>query len=319
MRIFSRFLFKGIIVVLTTNAKTQRMNFKRFQIGNIQVPDDVLFLHGSRNVRSRIIHNLLKKFKLYKGQVYTKTEEDKKYFKGWLNSGVYVSSNLKEDGVTYLLEKQSKKKDPAFLVFDNCFEDGESLDFIYQVCKKAKKYNVLVILSLNRGEDIPIDFNKVTTCAMLAENTNKYDRQELYNAFGGIFPTDKIFYKCFDYLTEDDNLMVICYADSTDLQDQVFWYPIEGTGGSKQSQRDTFHQNDNKNNTKRTNATGIDVEKQRQILQDSQQKSTNQTENDNDSNNDSTNESTDESTDVTPEADETGEEKYEERGECIVC
>ena len=82
------------------------MNFKRFQINNVQVPDDVLFLHGSTNVRSRIIHNLLKKFKISKGQVYTKTSSDKDYYKEWLPNS-YVSSHIKKEGIAHLLKKQS--------------------------------------------------------------------------------------------------------------------------------------------------------------------------------------------------------------------
>jgi hypothetical protein len=204
------------------------MNFKRFQISNVQVPDDVLFLYGSRTIRSKIIQNLLQKFNIDKGQIYTRTDSDKNYYKGWLSKS-YVSPGINKEGVAYLLKKQTQRKHPAFIIFDNCFDDQDSMDFICQVCKKAKKYGVLVIISCNRGEDIPPEVGSLATCAMLSENNNKSDRQELFAAFGKVFKTDRVFYKCFDYLTEDDNLMVVCDNNSDDLQSQVYWYPIEGS------------------------------------------------------------------------------------------
>jgi hypothetical protein len=204
------------------------MNFKRFQISNVQVPDDVLFLYGSRTTRSKIIQNLLQKFNIDKGQIYTRTSSDKNYYKGWLSNS-YVSPGINKEGIAHLLKKQTERKQPAFLIFDNCFDDQESMDFICQVCNKAKNYGVLVIISCNRGEDIPAEIGTLATCVMMTENDNKYDRQELFAAFGKIFKTDRVFYKCFDYLTEDKNLMVVCDNDSDDLQSQVYWYPIEGS------------------------------------------------------------------------------------------
>ena len=118
------------------------------------------------------------------------------------------------------------------------------MDFICQVCKKAKKYGVLVILSCNRGEDITPEIGTLATCVMLTENDNKYDRKELFASFGKIFKTDRVFYKCFDYLTEDNNVMVLCENNSDDLQSQVYWYPLEGT--PKDSDTPLKEENDTK-------------------------------------------------------------------------
>ena len=234
------------------------MNFKRFQISNVQVPDDVVFLYGSRSVRSKVIQNLLQKFKLSKGQVYTRTSDDKSYYKSFLPSA-YISSNINKDGIAYLFKKQVERSSPAFLILDNCFDNAENMDFILQVCKKAKKYQVLVIISCNRGEDFPIELTELSSCIMLSENDNKYDRLELFTAFGEIFETDRVFYKCFDYLTEDDNLMVICKKSPPvpDLQSQVYWYPMEGT--QKKESMSSVTSSENKASVSNSQQSELDI------------------------------------------------------------
>lgn len=195
------------------------MNFKRFQLKNVKVPDDVVCLYGSKSVRASMTHDILKHNAITKGQVYSVNAE---YHRQWMPKSVYVSSVFNKEAVAHLFKKQSERKDQAFMLFDDCFE--EDLELISRIIAKAKTYNTLVILGFNRGMEIPGIIAKCATCIFIPETENKYDRRDLYDAFGSLFETEKVFYKCLDYLTEDSNMMVICTNDSKDLQRQVYWF-----------------------------------------------------------------------------------------------
>lgn len=124
------------------------------------------------------------------------------------------------------LRKQGKAGD-VFCVLDDCLYDKRILreKVIRQLFMNGRHWGVFMIVLAQYMLDLGPDLRTNIDYVFILREPIRANREKLWKAFGGIFPTFEAFSATMDAVTADYGCLVIDNTSkSNDISDVAFWY-----------------------------------------------------------------------------------------------
>jgi hypothetical protein len=212
-----------------------QLHLRRFDPSKIG-DDKVCVFIGKRGTgKSTLVTDILwHKKHIPAGIAMSGTEDGNGHYKQFIPD-LFVYGEYKRDAVEKLLERQhrlvktlGKDKAPSvFLLMDDCMYDRAFMrdDCMRRLFMNGRHWNIFFMLTTQYCMDmLPYVRTNVDYVFALRDNVRQ-NRENLYKAFFGVFPTFDQFCQVMDSCTENYECMVLDNTSkSNKISDCVFWY-----------------------------------------------------------------------------------------------
>ena len=209
------------------------IQLKKFKPENM-ADDKVCVFIGKRGTgKSTLVTDILyHKKHIPAGIVMSATEEGNHHYKTYVPD-LFIYGDYDKDAIERVLDRQknilihNKPLSPAFLLLDDCMYDRK---FMKDVCIRqcfmnGRHWKIFFMLTMQYCMDLTPDLRaNVDYVFILRENVIQ-NREKLYKAFFGIFPTFDMFNQVMTACTENYECLVLDNTSkSNKVEDCVFWY-----------------------------------------------------------------------------------------------
>lgn len=203
--------------------------FDPSKIGN----DKVCVVIGKRGTgKSTLVTDLLyHKRNIPVGVVMSATEEGNHYYKQFIPD-LFIYGDYSKDTIEKVIARQKKlvalnKMDPAFILLDDCMYNKSFMKdtCIRQCFMNGRHWKIFFLMTMQYCMDLSPDLRaNVDYVFVLRENVIQ-NRERLYKAFFGVFPSFDLFNKVMSACTENFECLVLDNTSrSNKLEDCVFYY-----------------------------------------------------------------------------------------------
>lgn len=250
------------------------LQLKRFDPSKI-ASDKVCVVIGKRGTgKSTLVTDLLyHKRNIPIGVVMSATEEGNHYYKQFVPD-LFIYGDYSKDTIEKVIARQKKlvainKTEPAFILLDDCMYNKTFMKdtCIRQCFMNGRHWKIFFLLTMQYCMDLSPDLRaNVDYVFVLRENVIQ-NRERLYKAFFGVFPSFDLFNKVMSACTENYECLVLDNTSrSNKLEDCVFYYkaPIRKGFRIGSEAMWKYHQKNyrpnatvNPNLTKKTNVVNI--------------------------------------------------------------
>jgi hypothetical protein len=232
-----------------TKNRTYSLDLKFFDINMISDDSIVVFIGRRRTGKSYCLRDLLYNNRdIPYGTIISATENASPFFQEFIPS-TYISTEFKETMVADIIKRQQKikelkmSKNPKYanidprilLVLDDCLYDDSwsKTTEIRNIFMNGRHYNIFFMLTMQYPLGVPPALRTNIDYTIIMREPYMSNRKRIYENFASMFPSFQIFCKAMDSLDKHECLVVCNNADSSKLEDQVFWYKARDTGQFK--------------------------------------------------------------------------------------
>ena len=165
------------------------------------------------------------------GIVCSGTEEGNGWYKQFVPD-TFVYNDFDKAAVERLVCRQRAlrkegKKDNVFLILDDCLYDRRILRerVIRSLFMNGRHFGVFTLITAQYMLDLGPDLRTNIDYVFILRDNIRSNRERLWKAFGGIFPTFDQFNAVMDTVTADFGCLVIDnVSKSNNIEDVAFWY-----------------------------------------------------------------------------------------------
>jgi hypothetical protein len=208
------------------------IQLKRFDPRSIGT-DKVCVVIGKRGTgKSTLVTDLLyHKRDIPIGVVMSATEEGNHYYKQFIPD-LFIYGDYSKDTIEKVISRQKKLSaqgtiKPAFILLDDCMYNKAFMkdSCIRQCFMNGRHWKIFFLLTMQYCMDLSPDLRaNVDYVFVLRENVIQ-NRERLYKAFFGVFPSFDLFNKVMTACTADYECLVLDNTSkSNKLEDCVFYY-----------------------------------------------------------------------------------------------
>jgi len=208
------------------------LNLRKFDPSKMG-DDKVCVFIGKRGTgKSTLVTDILwHKKHLPAGIAMSGTEEGNGYYKQFIPD-LFVFGDYNKDALEKLIERQKKllavgKCSPVFVLMDDCMYDRAFMRdiAIRQLFMNGRHWKIFFMMTTQYCMDMtPMIRTNVDYVFALRDNVRQ-NRENLYKAFFGVFPTFDSFSQVMDACTENYECLVLDNTSkSNKITDCVFWY-----------------------------------------------------------------------------------------------
>ena len=195
--------------------------------------DKICVFIGKRGTgKSTLVTDILwYKKNLPAGIAMSGTEDGNGHYKQFIPD-IFVYSDFNKGALEKLLERQKKavaagRATPVFLLMDDCMYDKAFMreTCIRQLFMNGRHWKIFFMLTTQYCMDmLPYVRSNVDYVFVLRDNV-KQNRENLYKAFFGVFPSFDVFNQVMDATTENYECLVLDNTSkSNKVTDCVYWY-----------------------------------------------------------------------------------------------
>ncbi len=211
------------------------MNIQLRKFNPASMKDDkVCVLIGKRNTgKSTLVTDILyHKKHLPAGIVMSATEEGNHHYQQFVPD-LFIYSDYDKDAIERVLERQrqillrNKPISPAFILLDDCMYDKKFMkDTCIRKCfMNGRHWKIFFMLTMQYCMDLTPDLRANVDYVFILRENIIQNREKLYKAFFGIFPTFDMFNQIMNACTENYECLVLDNTSkSNKIEDCVFWY-----------------------------------------------------------------------------------------------
>tara|TARA_R110002073_G_scaffold59781_9_gene150317 strand:+ start:11449 stop:12231 length:783 start_codon:yes stop_codon:yes gene_type:complete len=211
------------------------MNIQLRKFNPASMKDDkVCVLIGKRNTgKSTLVTDILyHKKHLPAGIVMSATEEGNHHYQQFVPD-LFIYSDYDKDAIERVLERQrqillrNKPITPAFILLDDCMYDKKFMkDTCIRKCfMNGRHWKIFFMLTMQYCMDLTPDLRANVDYVFILRENIIQNREKLYKAFFGIFPTFDMFNQIMNACTENYECLVLDNTSkSNKIEDCVFWY-----------------------------------------------------------------------------------------------
>ena len=196
--------------------------------------DKVCVLIGKRNTgKSTLVTDILyHKRHLPAGIVMSATEEGNHHYQQYVPD-LFIYGDYDREAIERVLERQrqillrNKPISPAFILLDDCMYDKKFMkDTCIRKCfMNGRHWKIFFMLTMQYCMDLTPDLRANVDYVFILRDNIIQNREKLYKAFFGIFPTFDMFNQIMNACTENYECLVLDNTSkSNKIEDCVFWY-----------------------------------------------------------------------------------------------
>ena len=209
------------------------LQLRKFKPENM-ADDKVCVFIGKRGTgKSTLVTDILyHKKHIPAGIVMSATEEGNHHYKTYVPD-LFIYGDYDREAIERVLDRQKgilmqhKPLSPAFLLLDDCMYDRKFMKdtCIRQCFMNGRHWKIFFMLTMQYCMDLTPDLRaNVDYVFILRENVIQ-NREKLYKAFFGIFPTFDMFNQVMTACTENYECLVLDNTSKSNrIEDCVFWY-----------------------------------------------------------------------------------------------
>ena len=237
------------------------IQLKKFDPSRI-ADDKVCVFIGKRGTgKSTLVTDILyHKRHIPAGVVMSGTEDGNHYYKQFVPD-LFIYGDYHRDVIEKVIDRQKRlkstgKTSPAFILLDDCMWNKAFLKdtCIRQCFMNGRHWNIFFMLTMQYCMDLSPDLRtNVDYVFILRENVIQ-NRERLWKAFFGIFPSFELFNQVMNACTENFECLVLDNTSrSNKIEDCVFYYkaPIRKGFRVGSSHMWNYHQSNYNPNTSR--------------------------------------------------------------------
>lgn len=211
------------------------MNIQLRKFNPASMKDDkVCVLIGKRNTgKSTLVTDILyHKRHLPAGIVMSATEEGNHHYQQYVPD-LFIYGDYDREAIERVLERQrqillqNKPISPAFILLDDCMYDKKFMkDTCIRKCfMNGRHWKIFFMLTMQYCMDLTPDLRANVDYVFILRENIIQNREKLYKAFFGIFPTFDMFNQIMNACTENYECLVLDNTSkSNKIEDCVFWY-----------------------------------------------------------------------------------------------
>ncbi len=210
------------------------MNIQLRKFDPTKIADDkVCVVIGKRGTgKSTLVTDLLyHKRSIPAGIVMSATEEGNHYYKQFVPD-LFIYGDYNKEAIEKVIERQKRlisanKLAPAFILLDDCmYNKSFTKDTCIRQCfMNGRHWKIFFMLTMQYCMDLSPDLRaNVDYVFILRENVIQ-NREKLWKAFFGIFPSFELFNQVMNACTENYECLVLDNTSKSNrLEDCVFYY-----------------------------------------------------------------------------------------------
>ncbi len=209
------------------------IQLRRFNPASMK-DDKVCVLIGKRNTgKSTLVTDILyHKKHLPAGIVMSATEEGNHHYQQFVPD-LFIYGDYDREAIERVLERQrqillrNKPISPAFILLDDCMYDKKFMkDTCIRKCfMNGRHWKIFFMLTMQYCMDLTPDLRANVDYVFILRENIIQNREKLYKAFFGIFPTFDMFNQIMNACTENYECLVLDNTSkSNKIEDCVFWY-----------------------------------------------------------------------------------------------
>lgn len=216
------------------------LNLKKFRLSKIKSDAVVVYIGRRRTGKSVALRDVLYHNRdVPYGIVISGSEEASPYFENFVPK-TFIFNNFKEEIIDNLLERQKRKQkelvntgkkedNRLFLVLDDCLYDTSWMKTtgIRNLFMNGRHYKVFFHITMQYPLGIGPSLRTNIDYTFIMREPYISNRKRIYENFAGMFPDFATFCKVMDNLDKHECLVIDNNADSSKLEDQVFWFKAE--------------------------------------------------------------------------------------------
>lgn len=211
------------------------MNIQLRKFNPASMKDDkVCVLIGKRNTgKSTLVTDILyHKKHLPAGIVMSATEEGNHHYQQYVPD-LFIYGDYDREAIERVLERQrqillqNKPISPAFILLDDCMYDKKFMkDTCIRKCfMNGRHWKIFFMLTMQYCMDLTPDLRANVDYVFILRENIIQNREKLYKAFFGIFPTFDMFNQIMNACTENYECLVLDNTSKSNrIEDCVFWY-----------------------------------------------------------------------------------------------
>jgi len=211
------------------------MNIQLRKFNPASMKDDkVCVVIGKRNTgKSTLVTDILyHKKHLPAGIVMSATEEGNHHYQQYVPD-LFIYGDYDRDAIERVLERQrqillqNRPISPAFILLDDCMYDKKFMkDTCIRKCfMNGRHWKIFFMLTMQYCMDLSPDLRANVDYVFILRENIIQNREKLYKAFFGIFPTFDMFNQIMNACTENYECLVLDNTSkSNKIEDCVFWY-----------------------------------------------------------------------------------------------
>jgi len=211
------------------------MNIQLRKFNPASMKDDkVCVVIGKRNTgKSTLVTDILyHKKHLPAGIVMSATEEGNRHYQQYVPD-LFIYGDYDRDAIERVLERQrqillqNRPISPAFILLDDCMYDKKFMkDTCIRKCfMNGRHWKIFFMLTMQYCMDLTPDLRANVDYVFILRENIIQNREKLYKAFFGIFPTFDMFNQIMNACTENYECLVLDNTSkSNKIEDCVFWY-----------------------------------------------------------------------------------------------
>lgn len=224
---------------MPTNIQLRKFDLKR-------IPDDAVcvFIGKRRTGKSFLLTDILyHKKHLPVGVVMSGTEDGNHHYKQFVPD-LFVHGDFKVDVLNDVMNRQrrlvaknaSSAASRAFVLLDDCMYDARFMreTVIRQMLMNGRHWKLFIAITMQYCMSIGPDLRANVDYVFLLRENIRANREKLWKAFAGIFPTFAQFNQVMDAATENFECLVIDQTSKSNrIEDCVFWFKARERRGFK--------------------------------------------------------------------------------------